>query len=181
VVMSAASGNGLGTARRRVSLAGLAFVVSLLAEIAAFVVVGKLIGFGWAFLALLVVSAVGMWLVGHEGPRAWRRLREVAEAGERPGPKLTRHVVRLVGAVLVAVPGFLSALAGAALFVPPVRVLAGRLVTGFATKRLSSAVAGDLFGPRRVRVRTGPTTHPGTGTRPDQRGDVSEPIEGEIV
>jgi UPF0716 protein FxsA len=169
---------------KRFSVAGLTFVVTVLAEIAAFIVVGHVIGYGWAFLALVALSGFGVWLLRREGVRTWRRFREVSEAGGRPGPQLTRALVGLLGAVLIAVPGFITAVLGLALFVPPVRALAGRGAIGLATRRLAPSVMGDLFGPRRVRVRTGaPTREPvmtpgGPAARPV---DESTPIEGEIV
>jgi UPF0716 protein FxsA len=158
---------------KRFSVAGLAFVVAVLVEILAFVGVWHLIGFGLAFLLLLVVSGLGAFLLRREGTRAWRRFREVSEAGERPGPHLARAVVGLGAAILIALPGFVSGLVGLVLLVPPVRALAGRGAMGLATSRLSSATAGDLFGPRMVKVRVGTPTRdvPGAQT----------PIEGEIV
>jgi UPF0716 protein FxsA len=156
---------------------GLAFVGSLLAEILAFVLVAHLIGVGWAFLALIVVSFGGLWLLRHEGPRAWRRFRDAVQSGERPGVTLSRNVIGVLGAVLIALPGFLTAIIGAALFLPPVRALAGRGAAGFATKRMTSAAAGDLFGPRLVRAKVGKTFQ---DTDPVPAG-AGDPIEGEIV
>ena len=75
---------------------------------------------------------------------------------------------------------------GLLLLVPPVRRLARAGVQRAAERRVSSMVAGDLFGPRRVRVRRGAPAAPppvdGDRRRPppavDRRGG---PIEGEIV
>ncbi len=183
MVMSTASGiTGTGAPRprsvgKRFSAAGLAFVVSVLAEILAFVLVAHLIGIGWAFLALVVVSFAGLWLLRHEGPRAWRRFRDAVQSGEKPGPTLSRNVIGVIGAVLISLPGFLTAIVGAALFLPPVRALAGRGAAGFATKRMTSAAASDLFGPRQVRVKVGKTFHDSD----PMPTDATDPIEGEIV
>ena len=187
MVMSATGGRPR-TVGKRFSAAGLTFVLAVLAEVLVFVGVAHLIGLGWAFLALIAVSFFGLWLMRHEGPRAWREFRTVAAAGGRPGAKLTRHAVGLLAGILVAVPGFLSALVGLSLFVPPVRSLAGKAATGFATRRMSSGVAGDLFGPRRVRVKTGPVQTFDSGRFDSGRvdsgpvdSDPQAPIEGEIV
>jgi UPF0716 protein FxsA len=158
---------------KRFSAAGLVFVLVVLAEILAFVGVWHLIGFGLTFLLLLVLSGVGVWLLRREGTRAWRRFRAAADAGERPGPDLARSVVGLVAAILIAVPGFVTGLLGLLLLVPPVRVLAGRGAMALTTRRLSSSVAGDLFGPRMVKVRVGKPTRDVPGAQ--------SPIEGEIV
>jgi UPF0716 protein FxsA len=176
--MSAAGSSGIRQTGKRFSPVGFGFVLSLAIEVLAFIGVGHLIGYGWAFLLLVVLSMAGLALFIRQTPRAWRDLRNVAEAGERPGPQLTRHLAGLAGAVLIAVPGFVSAVVGVLLFLPPVRNLAGRAVTGFATRRLSSSVAGDLFGPRRVRVKVGKTTQPAPATTTFAD---DAPIEGEIV
>jgi UPF0716 protein FxsA len=160
---------------KRFSAVGLAFVLTVLAEVLAFIAVWHFIGFGWTFLLLVGVSVVGAVLVRSEGTRAWQRWRAVAAAGERPGPQLTRALVGLVGAVLVAIPGFVTGLIGLALFLPPVRAIAGRGATGLATRRLAPHLVGDLFGPRRVRVKAG------APVRDAGRFDGSTPIEGEIV
>ncbi|MBM0239950.1 FxsA family protein, partial [Micromonospora sp. ATA32] len=51
-------------------------------------------------------------------------------------------------------------------------------------RRVSSMVAGDLFGPRRVRVRRGapqPTPQPAPRPAPGPVVDGGRAIEGEIV
>ena len=80
---------------------------------------------------LVGLSVVGAVLVRREGTRAWRAVARVAAAGERPGPQLTRALVGLVGAILVAIPGFVTGVIGLALFLPPVRAVAGRGATGW--------------------------------------------------
>ena len=171
--------------RVRIRWAALALVVALAAEIAAFIVVGKLIGFGFAVLALLVFMGLGAVLLQREGTRAWARFRTVTEAGERPGPHLTRSLVGLFGAFLLLVPGFLTDIVGLALFVPPIRKLAGRGAVALAGRRLASAAMGDLFGPRQVKVKVGRPTRAGrydaTAGAASRVTTDSEPIEGEII
>jgi UPF0716 protein FxsA len=80
--------------------------------------------------------------------------------------------------VLLAVPGFVSGLLGALLLAPPLRAAARRGLEGWAVRRVPAGVAGDLFGPRRVRVRQGradPAPPPPADGRPQPA------IEGEIV
>jgi UPF0716 protein FxsA len=158
--------------RVRVRTIPLLTAVTVIAEVVVFVLVANAIGFGWAFLALVTLSVLGMVLVRREGVRTWRRFRAVTQAGERPGPHLTRALAGLVGAALVLMPGFVTAVIGLALFIPPVRALAGRGLSAVAERQLSSSVAGQVFGPRRVRVRTG---------RPSADAQTSGPIEGEII
>ena len=156
----------------RVFLAGLAMAV---AEVGAFILLGRFIGFGWAVLLILAASLAGALLLQRESVEAWRKLREVLRAGRPPGAQFVDGLVGLAGAVLLAVPGLLTGVVGGLLLVPPVRRLVGRRVERRAERRLSSAAAGDLFGPRRVRVYRGEP-------RADQpAGEPGPTIEGEIV
>ncbi|PZF84516.1 FxsA family protein, partial [Micromonospora deserti] len=112
---------------------------------------------------------------------AWRGFRAAAEAGQPPGRQVTDGLVGLVGALLLAIPGLVSGVAGLVLLVPPVRRLARGGMQRAAERRVSSMVAGDLFGPRRVRVRPGeprPSPRPSAGPPPVDGGGA---IEGEIV
>ena len=130
----------------------------LVLEVAALVAVAQLVGLSWTLLLLVALSVLGGWLLRREGVRAWRRFRAAAQSGP-PGLQATDGLVGLGGALLLAVPGFVTAAAGLSLLLPPVRVLARRAVQHLAERRLSAAAAGDLFGPRRVKVRRGPP-HP---------------------
>ena len=167
----------------RIRWPALALVVTLVAEVVVFIIVGKLIGFGFAVLILLALMALGAVLLRQEGLRAWRRYQTVAAAGERPGPHLTRSLVGLLGALFLLVPGFITDVLGLALFVPPVRTLASRGLTVLAGRQLASAAMSDLFGPRLVKVRAGRPTR-SNATRTGGGAGVAtdtETIEGEIV
>lgn len=166
----------------RVRWTVLGFVLTVVVEIVVFVLVGKLIGFPLTVLAVLVTSLIGMWLLKREGVRAWGRFRAVTESGGRPGPHLTRSVVGLLGASLLTIPGFVTDLIGAVLFLPPVRALAGVGLTGLVTRRLSPSAAADLFGPRKVRVKLGkPSRDTGSAPMTSAETDATDVVEGEIV
>jgi UPF0716 protein FxsA len=150
-------------------------------ELVAFVLVGRVLGFGWAVLLVMAASATGLLLLRREGMRAWRGFRAAADAGRPPGDQVIDGLVGLLAGGLLALPGVVSGAAGLLLAVPPVRRLARRRIQVAAERRVSAAVAGDLFGPRRVRVFRGDAQQPA----PD--ADVAPPvvngtaIEGEIV
>ncbi|MFC4149795.1 FxsA family protein [Micromonospora mangrovi] len=149
-------------------------------ELAVFVLVGRGIGYGAAVLLMFAASLLGLVLLRREGMRAWRGFRAALESRQPPGRQVTDGLVGLVGALLLALPGLVSGLVGLLLLVPPVRRLARSGVQRAAERRVSSMTAGDLFGPRRVRVRRGdpqPTTAP-TATPVTDPGRA---IEGEIV
>jgi UPF0716 protein FxsA len=154
-------------------LTGLAVVA---AEIVAFVGLGNLIGVPLTLLLVFAASLAGVLLVRREGLRAWRGFREAVAAGAPPGPHVTNGMVGLSGALLLAAPGLVSGVAGAALLIPPVRRVVRGRVQARAERRMSSAQAGEVFGPRRVRV----VRHPDPGHQdPEQAG--AEVVEGEVV
>ncbi|NLU78637.1 FxsA family protein [Micromonospora sp. HNM0581] len=166
--------------RRALRFVPLALLVSVAAEIVVFVVVGRALGFGVAALLVFAASLLGLVLLRREGMRAWRGFREAAQSGRPPGRQVTDGLVGLFGALLLATPGLVSGLVGVLLLVPPVRRVTRGGVQRAAERRVSSMAAGDLFGPRRVRVyRGGPPPAP---QQPVSRATADgEAIEGEIV
>ncbi|WP_433533509.1 FxsA family protein [Micromonospora sp. CA-263727] len=177
--------------RRALRFVPLALLASVVAELAVFVVVGRAIGFGAATLLVFAASLLGLVLLRREGIRAWRGFREAAQSGRPPGREVTDGLVGLLGALLLATPGLLSGLVGLVLLVPPVRRLARGGVQRSAERRVSSMAAGDLFGPRRVRVYRGAPQQPGDAPPAQPAGAAAQgtaggsaggqAIEGEIV
>ena len=165
----------------RIRWPALALVVTLVAEVVVFIIVGKLIGFGFAVLILLALMALGAVLLRQEGLRAWRRYQSVAAAGERPGPHLTRSLIGLLGALFLLVPGFITDVVGLALFLPPIRTLASRGLTVLAGRQLASAAMGDLFGPRLVKVRSGRPSRTTADRASSGVATDTETLEGEII
>lgn len=156
----------------------LALGVTMAVEITVFVFVGRRVGFGVALLLVLVGSLVGAGLTRREGARAWRGFHEAAQAGRPPGGQIADGLVGLAAGLLLMVPGLVTSVVGGLLAVPPGRTLARSWAQAAAERRISSAAAGDLFGPRRVRVyRGGPSASPPGGGSASP-GPV---IEGEVV
>jgi UPF0716 protein FxsA len=167
--------------RRSVALLPLVMLGLAVIEITVFVAVVHAVGAGWALLALVVASLAGLALLRREGIRGWRAFRAAAEAGRPPGAQVSNSLVGLGGALLLAVPGFVTAVAGLLLIVPPGRIFARRGVERFTESRVSSAVAGDLFGPRKVRVRRGDYDDVTTPAEPRQpQTTPAAAIEGEV-
>jgi UPF0716 protein FxsA len=173
--------------RRGLTLVPLALVAIAIAEIAVFVLIAWWIGIGWAALLVLAASVAGAYLLKREGVRAWRGFRDATGAGRPPGEQVTDGVVGLAGALLLAVPGLLTGLVGLIVLLPPVRRLVRVRAERAVERRVSSAAAGDLFGPRRVRVRRGapvpePPVEPVTVEPQDTPwAGPTGAIEGEIV
>ena len=164
--------------RRGFALLPLALAVLAVAEVAVFLTVAHLIGGGWALLLLAVFTLTGMALLRREGIRGWRAFRAAADEGRPPGPEVTNSLVGLGGALLLAVPGFLTSIAGLLLLAPPLRG-----VEGFAARRIDPLVAGDLFGPRKVKVRRGdPVVVVPEQPAPAARSAApTAAIEGEVI
>ncbi|GIJ20835.1 FxsA family protein [Micromonospora lutea] len=170
--------------RRTLRFVPLALLVSVAVEIAVFVLVGRALGFGAAMLLVFAVSLLGLVLLRREGVRAWRGFREAAQSGRPPGRQVTDGLVGLLGALLLASPGLVSGLVGLLLLVPPVRRLVRGGVQRAAERRVSSMTAGDLFGPRRVRVYRGGPQQPAQAApqaTPSQTPTSPAAVEGQAI
>jgi UPF0716 protein FxsA len=102
------------------------FISALLivaAEIAAFVLVVEQVGFLWALLILILVSALGPFVVRRVGSGVLAHTRERLALGEVPTRELLDGLVVLIGGVMICVPGFIGDAAGLLLMIGPVRHL----------------------------------------------------------
>jgi len=164
--------------RRGLALLPIALAALAVAEVAVFIVVLHAIGGAWALLLLAAVSIAGLALLRREGIRGWRAFRAAAEEGRPAGEQVSNSLVGLGGALLLALPGFLTALAGLILLLPPGRVIARHAVERATERRIGA----DLFGPRRVKVRRG---DPVDGDVVTENVPVAalegEVVEGEVV
>ncbi len=112
------------------------------AEIAAFVVVAEQIGFLWALLILVVVSALGPLVVRRAGLGVLANTRERLARGELPTRELLDGLVVFIGGVMICVPGFVGDAVGLLLMIGPVR-------------RLVIRVSGNRLARRVQRIPTG--------------------------
>jgi UPF0716 protein FxsA len=102
------------------------FISALLivaAELAVFVLVAEQVGFLWALLLLIVVSALGPFVVRRVGSGVLARTRERLALGEVPTRELLNGLVILIGGVIICVPGFIGDAIGLLLMIGPVRRL----------------------------------------------------------
>jgi UPF0716 protein FxsA len=116
----------------------LGFLVFIVAEIAAFVAVGDHIGFGWAVLILLGVSALGPFVVRRVGLAVVARTRDRLARGELPTGELLDGVVVLMAGTMICVPGFISDALGLLLMIRFVRTLLIRLIGYRLARRLEN-------------------------------------------
>lgn len=141
----------------------LLFILFLpLAEIAGFVVVGRMLGV-LPVLGLTLGSAViGLFLLRIQGADALRKLTAESRAGRDAGRSLVHAALIVVAAFLLIIPGFISDIFGLLLFLPFVR----DLVWSVAKPRVTVFGGGSGF-----------SSHgPDTGAAPE-RGRSSQVID----
>jgi UPF0716 protein FxsA len=136
-------------------MTALVLILWPLAEIAAAIAVGHVIGL-WLTLLLLVLGwPVGTWLLRTEGRSAQRRLREALNAGRAPGREVIDGLLVLAGGLLLIIPGFITDALGLALLAPPLRRPLHGVVSRNLAGRLIARVAGFGRGPRGGAPRGG--------------------------
>lgn len=125
----------------------LAFLVVPFLELFVILKVGGAIGALNTIGLLVLVSAVGAWLVKREGLGVLRRAQARIRAGGVPGTEVIDGVLILFAGALLLTPGFLTDAVGVLLLVPPAR--AGIRAT--ATNRLRRRIAPGRPGVGRFR------------------------------
>ena len=130
------------------SIVPLLLLIVPLAEIAAFVIIGREIGVFWTLAMVFVTAVVGSILLRVQGFGLIARIQRESEAGRVPGRELVHGVMILVAGVLLLTPGFITDTIGFLLFVPAIRDAGWRLI-----KSRISVVSMDGFqqegrGPR---------------------------------
>jgi UPF0716 protein FxsA len=93
------------------------------AEIAAFVAVADQVGFLWALVTLIGVSALGPFVVKRVGFGVLVHTQERLGRGEVPTRELFDGLVVLAAGVLICIPGFIGDALGLLLMIGPVRHL----------------------------------------------------------
>jgi len=111
------------------------FLLVPLAELYVIIQVGQAFGALNTIGLLIVISAVGAWLVKREGMSVWRRFQRQVEAGAVPGREIADGVMILFAGALLMSPGFLTDLLGIALLLPPVRAVVRTAAMKRAAKR----------------------------------------------
>src|SRR4029453_8969657 len=119
-----------------VPILAIAFVLVPLAELAVIVAVGDWIGLGPTLVLLLAVSVAGAWLAKQQGLAAWRRFQLALADGRMPTVEGAAGAMILLAGALLLTPGFLGAVIGILLLLPPTRALARRLAPRLAARRL---------------------------------------------
>jgi len=99
-----------------------------IAEIFAFVEIGRLLG-GWLTVLWVIFSAVaGFTLLRFHGLMAMRRMQASILGGELPARTMFNSALMFLSAILLIIPGFISDALALLLMLPPVRWLLVRLM-----------------------------------------------------
>lgn len=143
-------------------------LVLVVVEVVAFVLVAGQIGVLAALLLLLVLSALGPFVLRRVGLSVLARTRDRLERGELPTAEVLDGIVVFVAGVMISVPGFVGDALGLALMVGPVR----RLLIRFAGHRLARRLRASQVGRWQViTVRSRPGA--------DRADPPARPPEGE--
>ncbi|WP_454748160.1 FxsA family protein [Ciceribacter selenitireducens] len=104
-----------------------------LAEIAAFVVVGKYLGVLATLGLTVLASMAGLVLLRVQGAGVLRRLQAESQKGTDPARAIVHGAMIVIAAFLLIIPGFITDVVGILLFVPFVRDFAWSLVKPHVT------------------------------------------------
>lgn len=127
-----------------------------LAEIGAFIVIGREIGVLWTLAMVFVTAVVGSILLRVQGFGLLARIRTETEAGRVPGRELVHGVMILIAGVLLLTPGFITDSIGFLLFIPAVRDAGWALLKN----RISIVTAGGVGRGATHRPNNGPQSSP---------------------
>jgi UPF0716 protein FxsA len=126
----------------------LLFLVVPIAELVVIVQVAGAIGIPETIALLIVISAIGAWLVKREGLGVIRRLQSQLDEFRLPHRELVDGFLILFAGALMLTPGFLTDCLAVLLLLPPTRAVCRGVVLS-ALRRRSSVfvVAGGRTGP----------------------------------
>lgn len=106
----------------------LAFLAVPLLEIVLFVQLGGALGVLGTLLEIFVSGALGVFLMRLEPYRNATDIRAALAQDQSPASPMAHSALRMIGALLLVLPGFLTDAFGLLLLIPAVRMLALRRV-----------------------------------------------------
>lgn len=118
-------------------------------EIVVAAVVAHVLGWLLTLLALIALSGLGLWQIKVQGFAAWRQASRQIAVGEAPGFAILDGALRVLGAVLLVLPGFCSAFVGLALLIASSRNIITKKSGAWLVSRFSEplfVVSNGRFG-----------------------------------
>ena len=128
------------------------FITVPIIEVWTLVWVGQRIGVAWTIVLLVAEVLLGIWLVRHEGSKAWTALNNAFASGKLPTGELLDAVLIMVGGVLLMLPGFFLDIFGLVFLLPFTRPLARGLLALFIARR--AARSGINLDVMRAKVES---------------------------
>ncbi|MCV9967353.1 membrane protein FxsA [Pararhizobium sp. BT-229] len=125
----------------------LLFLLMPLAEIAAFIFVGREVGVGMTLLLVLGSAIAGAVLLRIQGFGVLRKIQQASQTGTDPGRQLVHGVMIVIAAFLLIIPGFISDIIGLLLFIPAVRDIGWSLIKSRLTIVTTGGMGGFSRGP----------------------------------
>ncbi len=137
------------------------------AEVATFVLVGLLIGFGWALLLAMATSVAGFVVLRQAGRGRLARFRTAVSKNDIARIEAnTSDFLMVLAGILLFLPGFLTDLAGALLLVGPLR------------RRCAAAFGGVVTAAQRGGGREVIDLKPDEWQQMPERGQERDPERG---
>ena len=124
----------------------LAFVIVPIIEIWVLIQVGAVIG-GWETIGLMIlVSAIGAYLVRREGFGLIARIQQRLAAGEVPTKELVDGLLVAMAGALMLTPGFVTDAIGLLCLFPPTRAIIRTALIARYRDRIKVAGPGGAMG-----------------------------------
>ncbi|UFS71011.1 FxsA family protein [Geomonas sp. RF6] len=116
----------------------LVFLIVPVIEIYLLIKVGSVIGGVPTVLALLLISAIGAYLVKSQGLKTFSMIRSELGHGHLPAAQLLDAFLILVGGLLLMTPGFFTDFLGIFFLIPATRILIKRWLGLWLQAKLAS-------------------------------------------
>lgn len=113
-------------------------------EISLLVSVGSAIGVLPLILAMLAISAAGLWLLKLRGAMTLHQIRQQLAQGQMPTQAVISSIFFAIAGVLFLIPGFLSDIVALLLLLPVTRHLLQALVMRMFTSRVKFQTFGHF-------------------------------------
>ncbi len=132
----------------------LALIGVAVAEVVVFIEIGRAIGWLLTVALLIALSVLGARLLALQGRSAIARVSLAVSERRAPGRAALDGALGFLGAALLLLPGFISAVLGALLLLPPTRRLVrGWILAHYAGRTISFLAAAGRFASRDAGAR----------------------------